>query len=134
MNFDYWVKQARRYSVASNWESGIYVYMDIRISFLYFDPRVFVFAWWSTSSPYSTQWNPLVYQSLPVSSIVYPFELGCVWHTWFFFFGCSYVLRTFLKLSIQISGSGKLSWVFNVLFVIVLALHNSIVLTWKFIV
>ena len=32
--------------------------------------------------PYSTEWNHLVYWSL--SSIVYPFELDCVWCIWFF--------------------------------------------------
>ncbi len=40
--------------------------------------RILVFAWWPTPPPYSTKQNPSVYQSLPVSSIVYPLELGCV--------------------------------------------------------
>ena len=42
---------------------------------LYFEPRVLVFAWWAALSPFPTEQNLLVYQSLPVSS---PFELGCV--------------------------------------------------------
>ncbi len=59
---------------------------------------------WLTPSPYSIKRNPLVYQSLPVSSIVYPFELGlCLADT---------VKESFC---IRISGSSKLSWLMRCL-------------------
>ena len=46
--------------------------------------RLFVFSLWSTPFPYSTKQNPLVYRSLPVSSIVCPSKLGCIWQVWIF--------------------------------------------------
>ncbi len=47
---------------------------DVNMSFLYFDLTLlfFVSAWRLTPSPYFTKQIPLVYQSLPISSIVYP--------------------------------------------------------------
>ncbi len=36
------------------------------------DPHIFVFAWWSTPSPYSIEQNPLVYRTLPTSKFVTP--------------------------------------------------------------
>ncbi len=53
--------------------TSLYIHMCGRkYVILYFDPLVFVFAWWSTPSPYSTNWNPSVYCSLPYHQLFTP--------------------------------------------------------------
>jgi len=47
----------------------MHIYMSVRIYvILNFDPRILVFARWTTPSPFSTKLNLLVYQSLPNST------------------------------------------------------------------
>ncbi len=73
------------------------------MSFLYFEPGVFVLVRWSTPVPNFTK-NPLVYQSLPLS----PKKLNCLL---FFnsFEGAVKTLKTNQSfISIQVSGGGKL--------------------------
>ena len=43
---------------------------------------------------------------------VYPFELGCVWHTWYL---QTHWCFTNLRFSIRISSGGKLSWLMHCL-------------------
>ncbi len=74
-----WVTQLR----IRNIYLFIYMFSCLHI-ILYFDPHIFVFALWSTPSPYSTKQHPLVYRSLPAPSKDYCFELGFPWHEWSF--------------------------------------------------